>query len=577
MTSPRRTTAAVAIPLVLATAGGLLAATTVPATAAVTCASPVFKRQLFANTTFSGTPKKTDCDSAIDQNWGTGAPATGLPSNNFGVRWTVTRDFGSGGPFTLSASGLDGIRVYLDPGTTGARKIDLWKNGTSTVSKSVNLTIPSGKHTLRVDYVNWTGSAKVKFAYTPRTSATVDKVAPLTPAGLAVAYDKTTGKAKLSWAKNKEMDLRGYRVYRRAEGTSFAEPMTTTTGTSFTDTALPVTGARYHYELRALDRAGNESKGTADKAVTTVDRVAPAVPQKVNITDSSETGGLRIGWAKVTGASSYRVYRAASASGAYARIGTTDQVSYRDASAEQGVTHHYRVTAVDAAGNESARSASVYGRRRDDTPPSAVTGLTATPTAYGFELKWDANPTPDLARYVVYGGVLIGDEEERVCSAGEVEWLSADTTSYTYPLLPDGEERCFFVDAVDDDWNSHYKWTRSPNVVTATELDTTPSVPTPEGSPLVVDVFAAKGDEGNRVRWRGLGGSPLAAGGYRVHRWNPATETYEKLADLGRTAFDYFDTGAGRGTTTYYRVTPVAADGTESVPASAWVVTTPAG
>ncbi|MFF9034537.1 PA14 domain-containing protein [Streptomyces sp. NPDC014892] len=471
MIPARRTAAGTATAVVFATTAGLLTAAAAPASAAVTCTSPVFKQQFFANTTFSGTPKKTVCDSAIDQNWGTGAPATGLPSNNFGVRWTLARDFGSGGPFTLSASGLDGIRVYLDPGTTGARKIDLWKNGTTTVSKTVNLTIPAGKHTLRVDYVNWTGSAKVKFTYTPRTSATVDKVKPLTPAGLAMAYDQATGKAKLSWAKNKEMDLRGYRVYRRTEGGAFAEPMTTTTGTSFTDATLPVTGARYHYVVRALDQAGNESQSTAEKAVTTVDRVAPGVPQGVDITDTSEDGGIRVGWTAVTGASSYRVYRAASADGTYTRVGTTDQLSYRDASTEQGVTYHYRVTAVDAAGNESARSASVDGRRRDDTPPSAVTGLTATPTEYGFELNWDANPTPDLARYVVYGGELVGDEGEQMCYAGEVEWLSATTTSYEYRTDPDGEERCFFVDAVDDDWNSHYKWTGEAEVVTATELN----------------------------------------------------------------------------------------------------------
>ncbi|MBT2675496.1 hypothetical protein J7E95_32825, partial [Streptomyces sp. ISL-14] len=108
MNPARRTTAAAAATVVLATAGTLLATT--PASAAVTCASPVFKRQFFANTTFSGTPKKTDCDSAIDQSW-SGAPATGLPKDNFGVRWTLTRDFGSGGPFSLAASGLDGIRV----------------------------------------------------------------------------------------------------------------------------------------------------------------------------------------------------------------------------------------------------------------------------------------------------------------------------------------------------------------------------------------------------------------------------------------------------------------------------------
>lgn len=163
MNRPRRTTAAAAGAVVLATSGGLLAAAG-PASAAVTCASPVFKRTFYANTTFSGTPKGTDCDSVIDQNWGTGAPGyKGMPANNFGVRWSTTRDFGSGGPFTFTASSRDGIRVYLD----GVRKVDMWKNVATTVSKTVNVTIPSGKHSLRVDFVNWTGAANVKFAYTP--------------------------------------------------------------------------------------------------------------------------------------------------------------------------------------------------------------------------------------------------------------------------------------------------------------------------------------------------------------------------------------------------------------------------
>ncbi|WTF36834.1 hypothetical protein OG973_19385 [Streptomyces cyaneofuscatus] len=49
-----------------------------------------------------------DCDAAIDQYWGKGAPVSGVPSDNFGVRWPVTHDFGSGGPFTFTASAQDG-------------------------------------------------------------------------------------------------------------------------------------------------------------------------------------------------------------------------------------------------------------------------------------------------------------------------------------------------------------------------------------------------------------------------------------------------------------------------------------
>ncbi|MCD7440624.1 cellulose 1,4-beta-cellobiosidase [Streptomyces lincolnensis] len=571
MNPARRTTTAVAAAVVLTTAGTLL--TALPASAATTCTSPVYKRQFFANTSFSGTPKKTDCDNAIDQTW-TGSPATGLPKDNFGVRYAVTRDFGSGGPFALAASGLDGIRVYVD----GVRKIDLWKNVSTTVSKTVNVTIPSGKHTVRVDYVNWTGSARVKFGYTPRTSATVDAVKPLTPTSASVSYDTATGKAKLTWAKNKEMDLAGYRLYRRLKGTTFgATPLVTTTGTSYTDATLPVTGAAYYYEVRAHDKAGNSSSGTADLGVTTVDRTAPATPAGLDITDASETGGLRIGWSPVEGAASYRVYRAATENGTYSRVGTTDQPSYRDATAQVRTSYYYRVTALDAAGNESARSVIVKGARRDETPPPAVTGLTATPTEYGFALNWDANPAPDLFRYVVYAGELVGDEEEQVCSVHEVEWLDAETTSYDYTTLPDGEERCLFVDAVDSSWNSHYKWTRSPNIVTSTELDMTPSVPTPEGSPLHLTVDRALGaEEGNRLFWQGLlEGTPETAGGFRVYRWNPVTDSYEKILTAGDGVDEFEDTGVKHGTTSYYWVTAVSADGTESLPAGGWAVTAP--
>ncbi|WP_406475355.1 PA14 domain-containing protein [Streptomyces sp. NBC_01615] len=553
MNPARRTTAAVSSAVVLTTTGALLTAVAAPASAATTCASPVYKRQFFANTTFSGTPKKTDCDSAIDQNWGSGAPASGLPTNNFSVRWTVTRDFGSGGPFALAASAQDGIRVYVD----GVRKIDLWKNVSSAVSKTANLTIPSGKHTLRVDYVNWTGSATVKFTYAPRTSATVDEVKPLAPTGTAVTYDQTAGTAKLSWSKSKEMDLAGYRVYRRLKGTSFgSKALATTTATSYTDTTVPVTGETYYYEIRAYDKAGNESAGTTDQAVITVDRTAPAAP--TGLTANSGTSGLRTAWSAVPDAVSYRVYRAASASGSFTKVGSTDQVSYLDTSAVEEVTYYYRVTALDAAGNESAQSAAVSGAREDLTPPSAVTGVTVTPTEYGFEVHWDANPTPDLARYVVRRGELWGDEEEKVCSLSPGYYLSADTTSYAYTTVPDGEESCFIVDAVDDAWNSTFEWTHEAQVVVATELDMTPSVATPEGSPVELTATA---DEGHVA----LDWEPVAdATGYQVYRWNPGTKAYEKLAAVPETA--YTDTTATQGTTHYYWVTALYADGTESAP-----------
>ncbi|MER5216562.1 PA14 domain-containing protein [Streptomyces sp. NPDC002838] len=440
MNPARRTTAAAATAVVLATAGGLLTVTAVPASAAVTCTSPVFKRQFFANTAFSGTPKKTDCDSVIDQNWGTGAPASGLPSNNFGVRWSVTRDFGSGGPFSFAASGLDGIRVYLD----GVRKVDLWKNVSTTVSKTVNVTIPSGRHTLRVDYVNWTGSARVKFAYTPRTSATVDKVKPLAPTGAAVTYDPATGKAKLTWAKNKEMDLAGYRVYRRIKGTPDYRKVSggdLVTGTSFTETVAP-TGTAYYYEVRAVDKAGNESTGSADKLVTTVDKTAPLVPV-VSASDDA-VRGVSLDWQDDTFDVTYDVYRAASADGEFVKLGISYGSSRLDETAPYGDTSYYKVVAKDPAGNTATSQVLAFARPLAvpsmDTPRTneAETGIEvrwttskAAPTSFRV-YRWDYSDPNAVPVQITCESYRVGNEADYYPQYGCTDFSAERHTSYGY-------------------------------------------------------------------------------------------------------------------------------------------------
>ncbi|MFG1666319.1 fibronectin type III domain-containing protein [Streptomyces sp. Y7] len=435
MNPARRTTAAAAATVVLATAGTLLSTT--PASAAVTCASPVFKRQFFANTSFSGTPKKTDCDTAIDQDWGTNAPASGLPKDNFAVRWTVTRDFGSGGPFALSASALDGIRVYLD----GSRKIDLWKNTSTTVSKTVNVTVPAGKHTLRVDYVNWTGSAKVKFGYTPSTSATVDKVTPLTPTGMKVTYDTATGKATLTWTKSPEMDLAGYRVYRRLKGTSYGSaPLATTTSTTYTDTTLPLTGDTYYYEVRAYDRAGNSSSGTADQAVVTVDRTAPARVETVSALGT--TAGNSLTW-KASTSKDVHHYEVWGAEGGQSDMDGPQIVfgtSWTDPVAPAGLAYNYEVVAVDAVGNTAPVSDSVVVTRPVASAVAAPTGLTGTPADASTKLTWTAAEDAGVTGYRVY---------RRTTAIGAWSLLGATSgTSYADTSAPKGTAY-YYVAAVD--------------------------------------------------------------------------------------------------------------------------------
>ncbi|WP_243869477.1 fibronectin type III domain-containing protein [Streptomyces liangshanensis] len=328
--------------------GGLLAAAPQAAAADVSCPANVYKRTFYKNTSFSGTPARTDCDTAVGEKWA-GAPASGIPSNNFGVRWSVTRDFGSGGPFTFSASATDGVRVYLD----GVRKIDLWKNtGDTARTKGLNLAVPPGKHTVRVDHVNWSGAAKVTYTYAPRTSATYDRTKPLAPTGVKTAYDTKTRRTTVSWAANKEMDLGSYSLYRRAVGSgTWTRVTASTTARSHTDPFVnPDDRTPYYYEVRAKDKAGNTSSGSTD----TVVRPLPDVGVLTGVYDKA-THKVTLKWPLNTEPhfDHYTVLGNDKVEGRYdwVPLGTTKGATWTTAPVTaDGETRHYRVLATNDGG-----------------------------------------------------------------------------------------------------------------------------------------------------------------------------------------------------------------------------------
>ncbi|KPI04180.1 PA14 domain protein [Actinobacteria bacterium OK074] len=327
--------------------GGVPQADAAVDAAGVSCSTNVYKRTFYKNTSFSGSPVRTDCDKAVNEKW-SGSPASGVPSNNFGVRWSVKRDFGSGGPFAFAVSATDGVRVYLD----GVRKIDLWKNtGDSARGKSVNLTVPSGKHTLRVDYVNWTGVAKVKYTYAPRTSVTYDKKKPLAPTGVKTAYNTTTRRATVSWSANKEMDLAGYSLYRRPVDSSTWTKVTTTTARSHTDPLVnPDDRTSYYYEVRARDKAGNTSAGSKD----TIVRPLPVVTSLTGAYDEA-TGKVTLKWPLNTEPhfDHYTVLSNDKVDGrwVWAKLGTTKGHTWTTGPVTaDGETRHYRVLVTNDGG-----------------------------------------------------------------------------------------------------------------------------------------------------------------------------------------------------------------------------------
>ncbi|WP_416978050.1 pectinesterase family protein [Streptomyces sp. T028] len=526
------------------TVGGLVVLPAATAQAATSCATGTWKEQFFANAKLSGTPKKTVCDTAISENWGTGKPAvSGLAKDNFSIRWTQVRDFGGGGPFTLTAASQDGVRIYVD----GKKVLDNWRDVTRTSTKSVAHTFSKGKHTLRVDYFAGRGSANVSVKLTP---AARDRVKPNAPTGVKASYTYPT--AKLTWTRSPEADLAGYKVYR---STSASVPITSgnlisgsrpVTTTSYSDKP-GATGARYYFRVVAVDKSGNVSAGSSVVSVLSKDVTAPSAP--TNVTVASDGTGNKVAWGKPTSDTvKYRVYRATSATGTdSAQLTETADSSSTDASAAEKTTYYYAVAALDAAGNVGTRSAWVSGTRPDTTAPDAPTNLAATSGSGSVELTW-SGASGDTVAFQVWSASSADGTYQKLVTTDEGWYLDISA--------PVGSDTYYKVYAVDAAGNVSAPATVSGRPLTPPDT-TAPDAPT--------GLAATGGDREVKLSWTASTADDTTA--YRVYRSTSPdvafTDDNRVTGNIAATSYtDTFE--VADGTTYYYAVTAVDGSGNES-------------
>ncbi|WP_051010709.1 BspA family leucine-rich repeat surface protein [Salinibacter ruber] len=243
-----------------------------------------------------------------------------------------------------------------------------------------------------------------------------DKAPPPVPTGLTAEAGGRS--VSLNWAAATEGGLAGYRLYRATSSfsdTTEAEPVTDTlvTGTSFTDTGLAA-GSEYHYRVAAVDTAANQS-GLSDEAVATPeDRAAPSPPPSLvaEAGEEAEAGGIALSWVASDSADveKYLLHRDTApidSSAGPEGIAPLDSVgagttSYSDTTGAVGTEYYYRVTAVDAAANESGFSREATATPEDVTPPPVPTGLAATAGGRQVGLSWAPGTGGGLAGYRLY-------------------------------------------------------------------------------------------------------------------------------------------------------------------------------
>nr|MBP8242801.1 LysM peptidoglycan-binding domain-containing protein [Thermoflexales bacterium] len=116
--------------------------------------------QFWNNTTQSGAPVYSRYDAALNFQWGFGTPnPSAVVGDFFSGRWTRTYNF-VGGTYRFSLNADDGIAMWVDNTLVFDR---LSYEGYQ--ANVVDIPIGPGLHTIRVDYVELTGLAKVSASF----------------------------------------------------------------------------------------------------------------------------------------------------------------------------------------------------------------------------------------------------------------------------------------------------------------------------------------------------------------------------------------------------------------------------
>ena len=126
-------------------------------------------------------------DANINFNWGSGTPATGVPTDNFSVRWQRFITFDDDRIYRFNLKKNDGARVWFDDRLI----FDLWDDDNDSRTYYTELPVTAGRHAFRVEYREDDYNAHVRFWWerkgviptvtstpTPTTTATATPTRP---------------------------------------------------------------------------------------------------------------------------------------------------------------------------------------------------------------------------------------------------------------------------------------------------------------------------------------------------------------------------------------------------------------
>lgn len=266
------------------------------------------------------------------------------------------------------------------------------------------------------------------------SSTTVSASLP-SPANLSATAFSATG-VSLKWdASVSDVGITGYKIFRNGTQVDTSMPVTGTTWDDNTvgegNVPFLKPNTTYSYTILAYDAAGHESVKTSPVSATTLaDTTSPSVPSGL-YSGAILMDKLGLYWTESTddvGVTGYRIYQEGNF------IGTSPSTSFGVVNLAPDTSYSFSVSAVDAAGNESAHSTSVTATTLTDTEaPTVPGGVTATAVSMTqIDLTWTASDdNVGVAGYNIYrDGSKVGTS----VTAGYHDTELAVSTNYSYRI-----------------------------------------------------------------------------------------------------------------------------------------------
>ncbi|MBP7867452.1 MAG: fibronectin type III domain-containing protein [Acidobacteria bacterium] len=304
-----------------------------------------------------------------------------------------------------------------------------------------------------------------------------DTTPPSTPGYFQAYYINNENQVLMTWdpASDSGSGIDKYEIHKKTNPSGFFNFLVFqgSSSSGYTDTqSYP--GNAIWYRIRAIDKCGNVSDWLEVEVNTATDSTPPTVPTGLNGTPTTTTVSLT--WNPSTdsgsGLRAYRVYR--NGSGSY--LAETAATNYVNSGLSPNTLYNYQVSAIDYAGNESAKCASVpvttlpSGPTKPN-PPTNLNSSDVQPTS--LTLNWTAS-VPNgvtIANYRVYSHASLDSPDG---SGTLVATVSGSTTSTAMMGLTSGLTYYYTVKAVSSGAVESDPSNRLP--VTPTDV-LTPSVP----------------------------------------------------------------------------------------------------